>query len=181
MDRMRQDRVPEAAVRESRFCELRYVGQSYELEVPFPEGLIAERSVTEAVAAFHRQHERVYGHASQSSPVEFVNLRTVLAHSLPRPELQSELRSESRGVVPREHRRAYFEEWRQYVDTPVFAKDELPIDQEMRGPAIIEQADTTIVLYPGQRGHMDSFGNLLITTNAGIRTKGPASNAHRGA
>jgi N-methylhydantoinase A len=39
----------------------------------------------------------------------------------------------------------------------------LPVGGELVGPAIVEQADTTVVLYPGQRGKLDHAGNLIIT------------------
>ena len=49
--------------------------------------------------------------------------------------------------------------WRK---TPVYARDRLPLDKEIAGPAIIEQLDCTTVLEPGCRARLDRHGNLLI-------------------
>ena len=50
-------------------------------------------------------------------------------------------------------------------ETPVYARSALPAAEAFEGPAIVEQSDTTTVVYPGQRCRTDSFGNLLIETS----------------
>jgi N-methylhydantoinase A len=49
--------------------------------------------------------------------------------------------------------------WR---DTPVFARERLPLDAVIEGPAILEQLDATTVLEPGNRLSSDADGNLII-------------------
>jgi N-methylhydantoinase A len=57
-------------------------------------------------------------------------------------------------------RTAWFEAgWRV---TPIYAREKLPLDKEIAGPAIIEQLDCTTVLEPGCRARLDAHGNLLI-------------------
>ena len=46
--------------------------------------------------------------------------------------------------------------------TPVFARDDLPPEHEIIGPAIIEQLDATTVLHPGDRATVDRALNLHI-------------------
>ena len=60
-------------------------------------------------------------------------------------------------------RPAYFDEYQAYCDTPVYARRCLPMGAQLRGPAILEQPDTTTVVYPGQHCQVDSAGNLVIT------------------
>lgn len=160
-EKMQRDGVPLSGVRIQRYADLRYVGQSYELEVPVPEGPEDGR-VARIVEAFHRKHAQVYGHSDPKEEVEFVNLRTVHIYPLPKPSGTHEARSRGRPK-PKGTRPAYFLEAGEYVETPFYEREGLPQGWEAEGPAIIEQPDTTTVIYPGQRCRVDSAGNILIT------------------
>jgi N-methylhydantoinase A len=48
------------------------------------------------------------------------------------------------------------------VDTPVYARDALAQGATIAGPAIVQQADATVVVNPGARAEIDKLGNLLI-------------------
>jgi N-methylhydantoinase A len=166
-EKMQRDRVPTAMIREWRAADLRYVGQSYELEVPLPLTLAAD-SVSRAVADFHAVHQQVYGHSRPTHPVEFVNIRTVHSAPLPRPQLMPQAVSGGLEEARKGSRLAYFDEYQAYHDTPVYARSHLPVEVEFEGPAIIEQPDTTTVVYPGQHCRADAAGNLLIRQPAGV-------------
>ena len=61
-------------------------------------------------------------------------------------------------------RRVWFADgWRQ---TPVYAREKLPLDAAFEGPAILEQLDCTTVVEPGDRVVQDKLGNLLISVKA---------------
>ncbi len=47
--------------------------------------------------------------------------------------------------------------------TPVYRRDEMPLDARLTGPAILQQMDTTILIEPGDGMRCDDNGNLLIT------------------
>jgi N-methylhydantoinase A len=49
-----------------------------------------------------------------------------------------------------------------FVDTPVFARQTLGAGHTVHGPAIIEQFDTTTVVFPGHEATVDAYGNVLI-------------------
>ena len=49
-----------------------------------------------------------------------------------------------------------------FTDTPVYAREKLPLDAEISGPAVLEQMDATTVLEPGDRARPDGDGNLII-------------------
>jgi N-methylhydantoinase A len=51
----------------------------------------------------------------------------------------------------------------EWLDTPVFARETLVAGDEITGPAIIEQLDTTTVLEPGDRARVDALGNLIVS------------------
>jgi len=161
-EKMRRDHVPPELVHVNHAADLRYVGQSYELEVPLPE-LLDATCGAQAVAAFHAAHQQVYGHNRPTHAVEFVNLRSVHSAPLPRPQLTVPTPSGSLEAACKGRRPAYFDEYRAYRDTPIYQRDLLPLGAQFDGPAIVEQPDTTTVVYPGFTCRVDDAGNLLLT------------------
>jgi N-methylhydantoinase A len=59
----------------------------------------------------------------------------------------------------------YFEEAGRFVDTPVYDRSTLVEGQALRGPAVVEQEDTTTVVYPGQRADVDAWDNLVLQSD----------------
>ena len=161
-EKMRRERVPEAEVRVAFAADMRYVGQAYELEVPL-DGEVGPGNLDRIVNAFHATHERVYGHQRTQDPVEFVNLRAVHTYPLPRPRLRAE--TPAGGTLDgarKGTRRAYFRTAGGLVETPIYERTRLPVGTPIAGPAIVEQRDTTTVVYPGHRATLDPSGNLVI-------------------
>jgi N-methylhydantoinase A len=161
-EKMQRDYIPPECVHVNHTADLRYVGQSYELEVPLPEILDATCGA-QAVAAFHAAHQQVYGHHCPTHAVEFVNLRSVHSAPLPRPQLTVPAPSGSLAAACKGRRPAYFDEYQAYRDTPIYQRDLLPLGAQFDGPAIVEQPDTTTVVYPGFTCRVDDAGNLLLT------------------
>ncbi len=144
--------------------EMRYVGQSYELVVPFPEGSgeITKDIIRELVKRFHGVHLSIYQHNRPDNPVEFIAFRTVFSQEpLPTPTLRK--LSPGAEENPKGMRQAYFDEYQGMVDTPVHQRSALVFGQRISGPAIVEQEDTTTVIYPDQQAEVDDWGNLIIS------------------
>ncbi len=161
-EKMQRDHVLPEIVQVTHAADLRYVGQSYELEVPLTRVLDAT-CVAQAVTAFHTAHQQVYGHSRPTHPVEFVNLRSVHSAPLPRPQLTVQAPGSSLDAARKGMRPAYFDEYQAYRDTPIYQRDLLPLGAQFDGPAIVEQPDTTTVVYPGFTCRVDDAGNLLLT------------------
>ncbi|MDN2567021.1 hydantoinase/oxoprolinase family protein [Aquibium sp. A9E412] len=53
-------------------------------------------------------------------------------------------------------------------DTPVYARERLPLDAVIDGPAILEQLDATTVIEPGDRATTDADGNLLVAVGGAL-------------
>ena len=150
----------------AHFAELRYLKQSYELEVALPPGGITPEVLARAAERFHVLHEQVYGFALPHRAVELVTLRAVHTAHLPELALVSGL-TNSRAAEPTAVRPAYFEEVGGYEPTPIYLRSTLARDQEIVGPAIVEQPDTTTVIYPGQTLRVDRAGNLMLAVAVG--------------
>lgn len=134
--------------------DVRYVGQSYELPVPFEPEISTLR---ESLDSAHRER---YGYADPQADMELVTGRVAL--SLPFEAVRiAPMTAAGDDVQPSDTRSAYFDgDW---VDTPVYRRDAIPADLELSGPLIIEQLDSTAVVLPGQRCAHDRFGCLHLT------------------
>jgi N-methylhydantoinase A len=156
--------ISETELHVYRSTEMRYIGQSYELEVPFPEGKgeITKKIIQEVVKRFHDIHQGIYQHCAPDSPVEFMAFRTVFSQ---KPKPMPVLRHLKPGsqTSAKGQRKVYFEEYKETVDTPVYERAALVPGQKLKGVAIIEQADTTTVIYPNQVADVDNWGNLILT------------------
>jgi N-methylhydantoinase A len=128
--------------------DLRYLGQSYTLNLPW-------RGVKRTEADFHQQHEARYGHCMEA-PVELVNLRA----SLGGPEVGLRLSRQP----PRQA--AVVVEWLQLsgAGQPVarYERSGLAIGQQLVGPALITEMTSTTWLAPGWGATLDPAGNLLL-------------------
>lgn len=157
-DLAREGFAPEQVTLE-RFLDLRYVGQSYEIVVPF------DAEVTEAVANFHAAHERRFGYNNPRERVQVVNVR-VKAHSSPaRPILEKFEKIDAathNTLTPKAFRPVIFNAAGATPQhTAVYAREELMPGLSFAGPAIVTQYDTTTVLPPGWLAEIDAYGNII--------------------
>jgi N-methylhydantoinase A len=140
--------------------DMRYVGQAFELSVPFDAGLAAMKDVDRA---FYTAHEARYAHAT-ADPVEIVSLRVSAYGVGAKPALP---RAPKDGSVPAARlgeRAVLFDAVP--TATAVYARDRLPSGAALEGPALIEEAGTTTVVPPGFRAGVDAHANLILERGA---------------
>lgn len=162
--RMRIDSIDPAETRTTRFVDARYASQSYDLQVEIPEGPLSAATIEKLVALFHDEHERIYGHAQRSQKVRFVTLRAVQAYRLADPQFAVGENGGSLEAARKGTRQALFLLGDGYQPTPIYDRPLLPLGAVIEGPAILEQPDTTTLVYPGQRAEVDARGNIIITS-----------------
>ncbi len=143
-----------------RSADLRYAGQAYEVNVPVPGGPVDDEAAANVVRRFHDRHRQLYAHHHPDKAVEFVSGRVAAIGSTSAPEPRR--RDANGGAERKETRPVYFERTNGYVDTAVYDRSTLSSGGEIEGPAIVEQADSTTVIHPGQRARVDELGNLSI-------------------
>ena len=147
--------------------DLRYVGQSYELTLPCPDGEAMGFTVSELLNDFHAEHNRVYGHSVPGEPVETVNLRlTALGNIVKPPLLARDTAMHALQAAQLGSRPVYFGEADGFVDCPVYDRYRLGAGMEVAGPAIVEEYDSTTVIHPGYYALVDQYGTLLLTKYA---------------
>src|SRR6266851_2283559 len=163
-DRFTADGIDLVRVSFERRGDLRYVGQGYELRVPFPDGAIDTVSLGKAFDAFHEIHRREYGHHFADSAIEIVNLRLVGAASAatiakPAPGTATSLETAKVRTGT-----CTFRVDGNLADYPTvfYRRDLLPVGEHVAGPAIILQMDSTTVVPPQYGFEADAAGNLIV-------------------
>lgn len=147
-----------------RQVDLRYVGQSYELTLAYPDGEATGDSLGNLLQEFHAEHDRVYGHSVAGEPVETVNLRlTALGTIVKPPLLAKDVVAQELHAARLSSRQVYFGEAGEFVDCPVYDRYRLAAGMVVPGPAIVEEYDSTSVIHPGYYAAVDNYGTLLIT------------------
>jgi N-methylhydantoinase A len=156
----------------SRMCDLRYFGQGFEVSVPVANSIESQADLEAIGRDFHSAHRRAFGHAMDGDPVELVNFRVRAQSSRPQPELiVQDGKDQPRvgnsqpdygtPVVIKGKRDIYLND--RSLSCPVYERACLPPGFHLRGPAVVEQADSTVLIYPGYDAHIDRYGNLTIT------------------
>lgn len=143
-------------------AELRYVGQNFELAVPLPDKPLDRPGIEALERAFQAVHEQSYGYAFDSEPVEVVNLKLTTIGRLARPP--KFCIDNRKAGVPTGSRRVTFRAQEQ-LDTPVYRRSDLAAHQVLTGPAVVEQIDTTTIVFPGDAATTDVNGNLVVTVS----------------
>jgi len=135
-----------------RTADLRYKGQSYELNVAW--------NPRDPATAFHKEHAKVYGYATPDREVEVVTIRVRARQRFPKPRL----RKDRRTTGQRETRRL----WTAGAWQEVLALDRSRIGgREVAGPALVLDYGSTTLVPPGWNGRVDKAGNLLVTPKLG--------------
>ena len=152
----------EANIGFERLVDMRYVGQSYELSIPFGQGNV-EDALDSMLEAFHREHDRAYGFAAPGEPVEFVALRLTAVGRIAKPNLRAlPAGGGDAASAMRARRQVYFAEAGGFTGCPSYDRYRLPAGSVVEGPAIVEEMDSTTLIHPGFRAEVDRYGNLLI-------------------
>ncbi|NQV20651.1 MAG: hydantoinase/oxoprolinase family protein, partial [Rhodospirillales bacterium] len=141
------------------FVEARYQSQVWELDVPMPvERFRSQKDVDALVEAFHQVHDRVFAVRDEGSLVECLNWKGMLTVFLPSPKIGSSEAVVAAPGTPYSTRTAYFGEGA--VDTPIYR--DLPKGATIKGPAIIQEPTTTIVVYPGMSARVTGADNFIL-------------------
>jgi N-methylhydantoinase A len=129
--------------------DLRYVGQSYEISLPF---------TARYAEAFHTAHARLYGYSDHERPIEVVTLRLVAIGRGARPRHPA-FTARPRRPGKRQRVRASG----RWLEAAAYERDELPAATVMRGPALITEFSATTFLPPGWRATVLRAGHLELT------------------
>lgn len=140
-------------------ADMRYRGQSFEIEVPLQPEWLASGDLVAMADAFHAEHERLYGHADRDAPIQAISLRMVIAGAVPAPHFPPQDRV-SGAPVPAGEVTVHLDGVPHQA--PLYRRDTLRHGHRIVGPCIVAQEDTTSCIPPGLAGEVDRYGNLRL-------------------
>jgi N-methylhydantoinase A len=140
-------------------ADLRYRGQSFEIEVPMNPAWLASGDFSAITEAFHTEHERIYGHADRDAPVQAISLRVVIAGAVPAPRFPEQ---PCETGVPSALGEVAVHVAGAALRAPLYRRDALRHGHRITGPCIVAQEDTTSCIPPGFTVEVDRFGNLRL-------------------
>lgn len=148
-----------------RTCDLRYVGQGHEVNVPVPRGALTAKSVGALRRNFERAYKALFRRINPEYEIEALSWRLVVTG--PKPALRLRRFPAAPGALADDARKGtrpvYFAECGGYVECPVYDRYRLFEGARVTGPAIIEERESTAVVGPRARVEADPFLNLLMT------------------
>jgi N-methylhydantoinase A len=155
-DWLRRDQGYTGSFTIARSAELRYRGQSFEIDTP-----VAAGADWQAIAdSFHAEHKRVYGHADRAAPIQAIALRVVITGAVQKPEFPrfalqpGEATATGRAEVWLDGGRC---------SAAIYRRNALRAGQNFAGPAVVVQDDCTTVIPAGFAVRVDEYTNLRIT------------------
>jgi len=148
-----------------RSIEMRYLGQFHEVEVlDIPVGKLGAAEIDQIIESFHRRHKAIFTFDMPKREVEFLNvqLKATLRHD---PLKLAEIASTSDGAEKTIKRRrpVLWTVAKGYEETPVYDGDRLAAGHRIDGPAIVEEAATTVVIPPNYTCAVDKIKNYILT------------------
>ena len=156
---LQKEGVEKSDVGYQRFLDLRYRGQSYELSVPLKKRVVTDNVVRSLVREFHRMHLTKYGYSQPRGSVEIVNVR---CYCRGKPGNVSGLGSHSpRGGKEIEMRKVWFADGRTF-NCQVLDRESLRSGFSDRGPVVIEDYDSTLIVPPRARYRVERNGAVSI-------------------
>lgn len=157
------EKIAEGAIEVTWSADLRYEGQSWELNTPIEAAhTLSTEAVWEIVTSFHGLHQKVYSYSEPQEVVEFVNLRVRVRGKNPPISLTREAGSAAlvqKGWKTR--RNVYFDVtgWR---EAPVYEREDLATGKKITGPCVIEETISTALIPPGFSGIIDEYRDIII-------------------
>ncbi len=155
---MDQEALGDAAITRQYFADVCYIGQAYTIEVPLQ--LESAAPLERLCGDFLELHARIYGHSTRT-PARIVNLRSVhQAGGLDALDKKDD--TSSAGEPRKGMRQILVSAAPEFVPAQVLDRAAMATGFSFRGPAVVEQSDTTTLVEPGWRGSVDGAGNLIL-------------------
>ena len=144
----------------SLVADMRYRKQGYEIRVPVPEAAIGAEQAPALLRAFEREYTAIYGHTVPDTPIDIVSWRVTTSAS--KPEFHPPTHQGSGKPLRKGSRAVFLPQYGQCEQVPVYDRYALQPNTEFRGPAIVEERESTAVIASSAKIQIDTMGNLLV-------------------
>ncbi|PWU17197.1 MAG: hydantoinase [Candidatus Rokuibacteriota bacterium] len=148
-----------------RLADGRFLGQGFDLVVPLPAGPYDDSDPMRRglQSAFETAYREKFALTPPDVPVEFINIRVAARAPVAGSEVAVRASAAASGHESRKGvRPAYFREAGGFVDTAVYDRYRLAVGCEVRGPAVVEEEGSTLVVGPGAIARVAPSGNIIM-------------------
>jgi N-methylhydantoinase A len=157
-----RDGAPDAELEVRRTAFMRYTGQGHEIEVPVAEGHFTEQDVAPLRRRYEDRYAAVYGRHVPDMEIEIMNWAVVVSTGL-RPASPPAMVGQSRTPSPTGSRPVHLGRSTELVDVPSFERSSLAPGDEIEGPALIIEPQTTTYVSPQFDARVDGASNIVLT------------------
>ena len=154
--------VPGAATDIARAADLRFVGQGFELVTALPPGPYDASAAGAFRDAFTAAYRQTFGQVPPVGEIELINIRVAVSAHAAAAALEVGAGTAAGAAVARTRRPVWVGAEARFAELPVYDRLKLGIGAKLHGPAIVEEASSTLILPPGARASVDAAGNLIV-------------------
>lgn len=153
----------------TRSCDMRFVGQGYEISVPLPHRVYQENDLEELRESFFHAYAATYGDRAfdRKSAIAGVHWRVNAIIERQAFKFSEVTEGAGGGAKALKGRRpVYFPETNGFQDCAIYDRYAFSAGDRVNGPAVVEERESTIVLIPGSYADVGRHGNLVVTITA---------------
>jgi len=144
--------------------DMAYIGQTHTVSVPLTVkttgGKVSAPTNAEIEEAFDAAYSATFGRLLQNGVRRILNLRSAVTGKRPKFDLSALAPSGEGSAEPIAQRQVHFGDG--WHNTAIYDRLALPVGTVIKGPAILTQPDTTVLIEPDLQGRVDRFGNTII-------------------
>lgn len=162
---LRRESIPEDRRRFTLKLDCRYSKQYHEVSFPVPVESVQKRDAHTVLTSFHAEHKRMYGYSleEEGTPIELINVRVRAVGYTEKPSYSDEPYVGKDAVDAQKRERAvYLPEQHKSEQVCVYDGHRLCHGNQIPGPALIEQRNTTLLLSPTYDCVCDRYGSFVV-------------------
>ncbi|MBT7184389.1 MAG: hydantoinase/oxoprolinase family protein, partial [Candidatus Marinimicrobia bacterium] len=153
--------IPDADVSVTRQSDMRYLGQGFEIKVTIPNEVLSEDKIGQIEQKFSEVYKTLYSRTIDDVPIESVTWRVLTKGPSPEIRLQQVFDAGEHSTL-KGHRHVRFADMDHAIECPVYSRYGLIIGDKMKGPAIIEEKESTFVIGPNSEFSVDNQMNIIV-------------------
>jgi N-methylhydantoinase A len=162
---LRSENIPEDSIRHIYSLDMRYVKQYHEVNVEVTMEELDRGDFESMAGKFHPEHNRLYGYSleEEGTPIELINLRLSSIGKTAKPKFrEEEYDREDPSKAFKKKRKVYLPQKKAFDEVPVYDGHKLRYGNKVKGPAVIEQVNTTTFVTPEYNVLCDRFGSYTM-------------------
>jgi N-methylhydantoinase A len=163
-DILKQSLSADSQITITRSCEARYLGQSHQIAISLPSGSLGPQTIAQLMKSFVERYRELYEYdegEGSGLPIEILTWR--LKASGPTPDIAFSINRQSSASALKPDRRIYLPERDDFAQVPVLDRYGLDVGFSIKGPVMVEENESTLVVPLDRTLLVDEFKNLIVT------------------